>query len=112
MWSFQGSAAIGNSIFLFHAPNLLSVPIFVENRTFLNVFYCSYFSFLLFTLFVAGRRDYHFRIRRWEVVKGDEDLRRHGLLLTSYLATVAVWQWGVIIVPDPTTNVIDIISLY
>ena len=36
MCSFQESAGIGTSIFLFHAPHLVLVPIFVENRTFLN----------------------------------------------------------------------------
>ena len=36
MWSFRGSAVIRTSIFLFLAPNIVLVPIFVENRTFLN----------------------------------------------------------------------------
>ena len=36
MWSLQGSAVIGTSIFLLLAPNIVLVPIFVENLTFLN----------------------------------------------------------------------------
>ena len=36
MWSFHGSAVVGTSIFLFLTPNIVLVPIFVENGTFLN----------------------------------------------------------------------------